>query len=906
MRESRASGEWQRTSRSSGEWIPEPEIVPRRVIVARWIRFVLGGVVVLWAALQFVLFLRMNPALWSGPPGRRLGVFSGLFSADWSFSLEHTPPLMFLAACVMAWLTAYLGVLIVRAFDVALRGPGLWALGFAVGMGASGIVFELLTMAGLLYPPLVWFLWGVMFAAAMTTLYVKRGHAPWRKWRADEESLQPFGLEEDTEPEKYVMRSKPEIADESIPERVFRFATFGLIVLITLATFWHALFFPEAYWDSLILYLGYGRMTFLENAFPFKAVGQVGIGLGANYPHLFSNYGAVGSTMFGTWSDLHQRLAAPLAGTLAVVLVYCTVLLVGGRRSTAMAAALLFRSVPLGIAYSTYASDYAIAILFTAAFFYAAAVVARSRLPGAVVLMTFIPAAAMHINYLMGILWLPWMVALWFAYGGLPWGRRHWEEPPEMAVGGLPISDPMHVGRFDPVGRGVLSFATSRAFWGMLAVCVALSSTWHVRNWVLTGNPVYAFFPEIFRGSININPEVMESADLEWFRNGDGVGRFAEQFVDIEAGRPTRDVEADDFEREATFGHRFRASHLYWQGFETFRVDPEEQRVERGFLADRLSVLLRVHERLPREADEDPVGLSGETFRMLTNPHAYKMAPLVVGFALPGALLALLILMLQGRGVPAVPLVDRRVAAATIFPALALALGLLGYHYLLADYYLYQILPILVPLGLLAGVGLLAWQPGTEWRASAMAYAMMALVLLVGLVPGLAMSLMNFKVAGGGIAFGQQYSALQLDIFRHPGMRADIFYRLAYGEDAEMWEAVNEMLRDEPLLTHDNRHYMYDPGIELVHLDDWDVQQTWELEDPDARLAFYRERGVRYYLRIPMEFKHPVNARAGLQELIDRGDLSLVRRFGQNELYRFRFPGEPEEERREGTIRLRD
>src|SRR5690606_23481927 len=174
----------------------------------------------------------------------------------------------------------------------------------------------------------------------------------------------------------------------------------------------HALFYPETYWDSLILYLGYARMTFLEGAFPFKAEAQVGIGLGANYPHLYPNYGAIGSTMFGAWSDMYQALAAPLAGLIATLLIYDTVQLCFGRPAVAMAAAVLFRAVPYGIAYSTYASDYSWTIMVTAAFVLLCGMFARTRLPGTFAALTFIPAMAMHLNYLMGILWLPWGIAV--------------------------------------------------------------------------------------------------------------------------------------------------------------------------------------------------------------------------------------------------------------------------------------------------------------------------------------------------------------------------------------------------------------------------------------------------------------------------------------------------------------
>ena len=53
----------------------------------------------------------------------------------------------------------------------------------------------------------------------------------------------------------------------------------------------------------------------------------------------------------------------------------------------------------------------------------------------------------------------------------------------------------------------------------------AAGSTWHVRNWIVTGNPVYAFFYIIFGGK-HINPEVMESAAREWTINGFGIALY--------------------------------------------------------------------------------------------------------------------------------------------------------------------------------------------------------------------------------------------------------------------------------------------------------------------------------------------------------------------------------------------
>jgi 4-amino-4-deoxy-L-arabinose transferase-like glycosyltransferase len=809
----------------------------------RAVGVVLWTLALSWSLLQVVYFLRTNTGLWFDGPLGFGGVFRGLLARDWSFALTHCPPLALLGALLVAAMTTALGVRLLHALGVRLRPLALGALGFGVGLGVSGLAFELLTMARLLHTLPAWGVWVLLFGAT--------------EWFARCRALPSI------EPE-----SPESAAAEPIEARLFWWAGAALAGAITFAIFWHALLFPETYWDSLILYLGYGWMTFLEHGFPFKAVGQVGIGLGANYPHLFSTYGAMASTLFGHWSDLHQRLAAPLAGLATTLLIYETARMVWHSRAAGIAAALAWRSVPLGIAYSTYASDYAVAILLAAMLLHAVALFTRTRHRGPFALLLLIPAVGMHVNYLMGILWVPAFLAIGLVW----WGSA---------------------GRLDGSWR-----LNGRWAVGVLLVCLVAGSTWNVRNWVLTGNPVYAFFSGLFPGSIHMNDEVMKSADLEWFRNGDGVGRLAELMVDIEAGRSTfRDQEAAEFDRQARLPDRLRASWWYWQGFETLTLR-DDGTVARGRWIDRATVLL--HLFTPMGPGQPPAFRSpgGAEIQFLYWRHAYKLSPFFLGFALPGLLLAGWIVgrrsaWRQGAVAPTV------LAIATV-----LAGGLLAYHYLLADYYLYQIIPILPPLALLVPglvVGMPARAPrftdspqadspsarpclfGRVYRSSAY-----ALVLVAGLVPGLAMSLMNFKFHSPAVVHGQMFVPQNLDLFRHPGIDGDLFYRLVFGEDVDAWKRVNELAAGQPVLTHDNRHLMYDPSIELVHLDDWDVQATYTMTSPDERLRFFRDRGIRYYLRIPNEHKHRINRRAGLDELIARGDLVLIESFGPNELYEFR------------------
>lgn len=860
---------------------PPPPEAPASTRGQAWLLWALGIAALAWAIVQVAFFWRANPALWSSAahPELALGVFSGLWAGPWRVSLAHAPPWALALSIAIAGLNVALGQLVLRALDLSLRPGAAWSMALLLGVSVSGIAFELLTLAGQLNTPAVWTLWVVLLLAA-SFIAGMNFHQPYRRWWSKPDPKSPEWNERFDLPMPLargslmsVVPSDGDALPESRIDRALITTGWVLIGLITAATFWHAVLFPEVYWDSLILYLGYARWTFLEGAFPFKAVAQVGIGLGANYPHLYPNYGATAAAMAGAWTEVPQRFVAPLAGLAATVLVYEAIRLTWRRRVVAVAVALLFRAVPLGVAYSTYASDYSFSLLFGAGFLYAAALLGRSRLPGAFVMLTFLPAAAMHLNFLMGILWVPWAVAVTMALG--------WRREPEIAT-----TD-------EPRGAGVptcLELLRGRFFWIVLLACFALASPWYIRNAVLTGNPVYAFFPQIFTRSINVNPEVLDSAKLEWFRNGDGIARVAEQFVDIEVPRPMRDQGAEDFARESTLGHKLRASWLYWQGFETFRVIPTAEggeELRRGDLADRLQYLLMLGapHPLPRGSFASVAG-GGAEVRVLSWFHVYKMAPLVMGFALLGVWITLVVMGLAGGAARcgAAPF-HARAAATLVASSIVLALGLLAFNYLLADFYLYQILPVIVPMAVLSVGPLALWLAGGSPLGNALKAVAAATLLAMALVPGMAMALMNFKASSGGELGGVVYSPLRLDVMRHPAMAADDFYRLRFGADVDMWREVNARAYQQPLLTHENRHVVFDPSIELVQLDDWDVQQQMWGKPVEERLAFLERRGITQYLRVPNERNHPINARAGMQELIDLGHFREVVRHGDNILY---------------------
>ncbi len=60
------------------------------------------------------------------------------------------------------------------------------------------------------------------------------------------------------------------------------------------------------------------------------------------------------------------------------------------------------------------------------------------------------------------------------------------------------------------------------------------------------------------------------------------------------------------------------------------------------------------------------------------------------------------------------------------------------------------------------------------------------------------------------------------------------------------------------------------------------------------RVAFYKDRGVQYYLRTENEARHEINRQAGLDRLISNAWLESIARHGSNELYQFNYSRLPE------------
>ena len=748
-----------------------------------------------------------------------------------------------LAAGVAAVLIAT-GYIALHSLNLYIPRPARLALAYVAGMGILGVLIEVETILGLHSRLLIAVTVVVTLVALIALANYRTRHdmrsglpASWGAYR------HRIALEE------------AERFGESLrrigPVGAVVWALLGLLIAtITLLTFYHGALTPITYWDSLILYAGYAREIFYQQAFPFKAVAQVGIGLGANYPHLYPLVTAATATVAGAWSDAYAQVGPPLAGLLTCFLAYAIALRLTRDRLLAIALTAIFRAVPYFIAYSIYASDYAYVILFTAAFLYVALLYLETNLVDYFILATLIPGFAMHINYLMGILWVLWAAMLLLAH--IRPVRACLEEPLEiLPEDELPhdLIDMQTTEIYPPRLGGLLA---SGWFWAWLAIGLAVASPWYIRNGVLTGNPVYSFFAEIFPGTIHYNPEVMDSAVVEWTFNGDGIGKASltrEFLAEFEGFRRAADVSRRPIARiDTPLTRKLAASWRFW----------------------------------------------------VTDFNAWKLAPSFIGLALPG----LLIFLLGSRAPGRLDLTDRARVARRRFGWLgALLLGaLLAYHYLLADFYLYQIIPIIVLIPIF-GAYLGRMLIGPIERG-----LLVALALWIAVLPGLPFSLMGLKIKGTMHVGERVYTPYDLVALRYPGLDKTRFLEMVYGDDVDAWAALNTYALDAKVLTHENRHLVLDRRVTIVHFDDWDVQQLWNKSEAE-KLRGLQKMGVKFYLFIPNETVHQVNRRlnptapapvrekdpapwelSAVRGWIARGVLEQIDAYGANRLYRFHYP----------------
>jgi 4-amino-4-deoxy-L-arabinose transferase-like glycosyltransferase len=680
-------------------------------------------------------------------------IFSNLFNTPIFWGGESGDLALLLFRVIAAWgLTIAIGFPVVRLIQrFGLPPLAIYeqiALSYILGMGLLGLLGEFLALAGILQPVALW----ITLVLALVAIIIATRRLQPTEVRASDMLNQE--LTTDLFP-----------ADSTL--NIFGGLFLAVTALIFFFITWHALFYPVTYWDAMILYVGYARMIYLEGAIPEYIVGQVGIGLGANYPHLFAFYHVSLTNMLaGEWTSIFAQSVSPACGMAISALIFGVARRLGATFWAASATCLLGVSFHYIIAYYQYASNYPTAMAFTVAYLWGGLVYMRDkRAWGGLVLAILMAALAVHVNYLMWLLWAAGLILMAL----VPWRAK---------------------------------LATSRRYWLLVAVGLALASPWYIRNVIVTGNPVYAFYSNIFP-SKNVNPEVMESAGHEWVRNGDGIGNHARQLAGT-----------DDY----TLWDKIRATP--------------------SFLA--------------------------------TGPQAYKLGPVFLGWMVPGAVgvgaLLLLSFIRRNEQQKETAETDTEQTKPVYFYLWCLLLALLfwSYHYFIAGFYLYQILPFLI-----AGYVLIAGFLIVVQSVHIPAYIMSVLILATGIVPGLAFSMMGLKVFVGGT---------ELVALHKPLMDPETFYQLRYGDDVKMWRYVNENLPGEMVLTHENRHLAFDPSIKIIQLDDWEMQAAYDLPTAEEKFQHVLDFGIRYYLYVPNEDKHPVNRRLGIQEFIGTERLKVLYR----------------------------
>jgi hypothetical protein len=261
-------------------------------------------------------------------------------------------------------------------------------------------------------------------------------------------------------------------------------------------------------------------------------------------------------------------------------------------------------------------------------------------------------------------------------------------------------------------------------------------------------------------------------------------------------------------------------------------------------------------------------------------PGSFRWQPLLMGFAGGGALAliasgASALWSRRARG-------DLHLRFGWI--ALTLVAALMALHVAAAPADASFLIPAAPAMAVVAAFGFRYWRlPGWKW-------AWGGLALIVGVVPGLAVGLTGFKGAND-LSRRRLAPHWETDLatFRLPLPSTDRIYAQAYDETPEIWRWMNERLIDARVLTHEDRAYVFNPTIELVPLDDWEVRAIWS-RPPEEAVAALIERGIEHYLKSPHESLHSLDAYVDGDAWIERGLATPEASAGAFTLYRLHPP----------------
>ncbi len=769
-----------------------------------------------------------------------LNVYPSLF-LPWAPSANYPPAMDLIIATGTMLLYCLPGALVLRLYDTYIPMPARAALSFLLGLGTMALLGEALGFTGFFHgagAAIGYALLCLILLAAGIARHVRReatrdsgGGNPWVRITGHQVAMEAYG--------------RTIMYPAGFQEMALYTGMTAATAICVLLWFYHGLFYPITYWDSFS-YLGMARTLYLTHRFPVSVVSQMSLGTGSNYPQMYRIASALPCALAGRWTDVPAQMLAPVAGLFSAALIYHTVLRLFRHRLTASCCALLFCCIPYVTRYFTFSSDYCLTVLFTAGFLYLSLMYLESGLWGYLALSAITAAFSCHINYLMPLLFVGWFFLIFLCHAGktrLPGSgeenaviNQHPDVPGPTEVHEPEFTHVEHVSR-------LFALLFSRRFLKLFVILILLASPWYLRNILVTGNPVYPYFSSLLGGR-NIRSDILRSMQGEWLENGDGIEKAALTLL--------------------------------------------AQKISSGDMSDR------DRNSWIKAEDEHGVQLSlkarilATPYFFITSPYwSWALAPLFLSLALPGFILwtgkPLIRLMRRwkSKGDAKEPFLtdEARFGLLCAF----LFAGYFGYHYLMAGYYLYQILPVVVMMALMAA-GVIGIFPGSRWKNTIFIWS-----ILVAIVPGIPFAMMNFKLSHAvSTEYGQE-TPMMLAAMRRPGMHKDKFLEWVFGDDIRMTGYINANMKNEVILTHDNRFLLYDPSIRIINMDDAEVQKTWEMISDEDRLKAFRDIGVRYYLRIGMEEKHQILQRAGLSDWESKGYLLRRYQAGDNVLFKFAY-----------------
>jgi hypothetical protein len=253
------------------------------------------------------------------------------------------------------------------------------------------------------------------------------------------------------------------------------FAACLAICVIFLFCFYHAIFTVITHWDAIVYHAVIPIFMYRYHAFPIMAGPSIGIEMSANFPPLFSAFGAYYYVQICAVEDFYLKIVPPIMGILTVLMVYKIGSFLDGEKYGILSA-LFLAMTPLFFRYSIYATSYS-----TLAFY-------------------------MTISVLFLLLGITRMKSKYWVMSGVFYGFALLTS--YLALYLVPFFILAVIYNLINVENKGKSFLKSALL--LFLSTLTIGGVWYFRNWVLLGNPVYPNGYAVFDG-INIDPLIIET-----------------------------------------------------------------------------------------------------------------------------------------------------------------------------------------------------------------------------------------------------------------------------------------------------------------------------------------------------------------------------------------------------------